>query len=83
MVRAAAFELRPDVSWLLWVYITSQMMLQWLPRQGTTDPVLVTLGIGGGAPLCLVLLLVFLPKAGRLPISGQRLVGTVFWKVTR
>lgn len=84
MVRAAAFELRLNVSWLLWVYITSQMMLQWPPRQGMTDPLLVILGIGGGAPLCFVLLLIFfLPKAGRSPIPGQRLVGTVFWKVTR
>lgn len=37
-------EPRSDISQLLWVHITSQMMLRWLPRQGTTDPVPVVLG---------------------------------------
>lgn len=46
-------------------------------------PCAYNFGIGGGAPLCFVLLFLFLHGAGRSPIPGQRLVGTVFWKVTR
>lgn len=46
------------------------------------QPCACNFGIGGGAPLRFCLLFLFLPGAGRLPIPGQRLVGTVSWKVT-
>lgn len=46
-------------------------------------PCACSFGISGEAPLCFVLLLLFLPGAGRSSIPGQRLVGTIFWKVTR